>query len=384
VTEELEIVEHGQRRRVAFDGDRLEIGDGDGAIRVVRIRGGVRVEPARPGATLSVDGEELFCKDLRTGERADVDGMQLRWLGGGEVAAAAPTPAPREPGGSALARKARLRAKSSSSLVPALAIAAVVVAVGFLVLNRLSDSTWPQTPQHYVDLARAQLENHRPERALASLAFALREATGETREAALALERDIKRRMVEQSRAQEAIAAREEAQSLLAFERRYLATPSRPAARECVRLCDAWLADYRELCGWHPDAKDLLPNIEQLRDRHAATAAPGTPDEAEDVVFAAEALLRFRWRQYRAAMERLDAFLATHPGDALVTATRARLVEEGGDWFRQCLRDVDTMLARKDVSGARRALHNLEHFSLLPAWQQSFDAKQRQVEAAGG
>lgn len=380
MTDELEIVEGDERRRVPFVGDRLEIGEGAGAVRVVRIRGGVRVEPALPGATLEVDGEQLFCKDLRRGERAVVDGMTLRWLGVGE-AVAPPRPAEGAPP-SALAEKARRRTQTRSSLAPALAVAAVVVAVGYLAFERLSRSTWPQTPQHYVDLARAQLENHRPERALDSLAFALKEASGDTRAEALELERDIKRMLVERSRGQDVIAARDELRSLQSFEQRYLAPPQRPAARELVRLCDRWLDDYRELCGWHPDADGLLPAVEALRARHEAAAAVATPDEAADVVFAAEALLRFRWRQYRAAIARLDAYAQQHPGDASVAAARARLIADGGPWLEARLRDVDALLSRNDAAGARRAMHNLEQFSVLPEWQQAFDRKRAEVDAA--
>jgi hypothetical protein len=367
--------------------------------RFVRTDGGVRVEPVRPGATVAINGEELFCKELVPGDVIAVAGVQLRWLPGEQVpapvpagvvparAAAAPAARAAEPrGGSPGARAggaraprsrageerapARSRTRRKSAWLPVTALFAAVVLAALLAYRFFSNSTWPRGPQHYVDLARAQLQNHRPEDALRTLALALNDATGATREQALRLDAEIRRLMVELAEAPKIDVARQEQELLAGYAARYLRDGAqRPAARDFVRQCDAWLQKHREVCARVPDGQLLLRQIEQQRAQYAALAALGEPDTATDVTFAARARLRFQWRDYRGALALLDAFLAANPGDAAVRAEREAIVTEGEQWFTSRLRSVDNLLARGDTYNAEKDLAQLERWSVLPAWQ---------------
>ena len=50
----------------------------------------MRVEPARPGALVQVNGEALFCKDLVHGDEITLGSHRLRWLLDATSVAAAP------------------------------------------------------------------------------------------------------------------------------------------------------------------------------------------------------------------------------------------------------------------------------------------------------
>lgn len=390
--------------------------------RFVRTATVVRIEPMRPGGTVEVNGQALFCKDLRAGDVIDVAGVQLRWLPEAPVASsgaaagpqvgAAPRAAPRaplraeargDPAGTAdtagaPARvpgattraaagkpRARLRprARRTPVWVPVLSLSALVCVAALLGIRHFQGSTWPNSPQHYVDLARAQFGNHDPERALVTLGFALREATGATRTEALQLEADIRRVLLETAERPKIAIARHEHDLLLEFSERYLRDGGeRPAVRELVRACDQWLQRHREVCALVTEGGPLLRTIEQLRARHVAAAALSEPDTAADVIFAARARLRFQWRDYRGAMARLDAFLAAHPADSDVVAERAKLFAEGERWLQGKLRSIDGLLDRGDTDNAERDLAQLERWSALPEWAAAVAERKQRLAAA--
>ena len=393
-------------------------------LRLVRTERGFRVEPVRPGSTVRVSGDDLFCKDLRPGDVIELGGNRLRWLaaGGATTArspAAAPAPAPAvvpesAPATAAAAAaatsapvaptapattgarpvrsakqspapksRARLRApRRRSSWLPMLAVFASVLLLGVLAYGHFRGSTWPASPKHYVDLARAQFGNNQPQRALDTLAFALREATGAVREEALQLEADIRRVQLETAVLPKVLVARQEHDLLLGFVGRYLRERvERPAAREFVRGCDQWLARHREVCSRSDDGRPLLTAIEGERSRYVAVAALETPDTAADVLFAAESRLRFQWRDYRGAIAKLEAFLRANAEAAEVVAARARMVKEGEQWVLGKLRIVDQLLARGDRDNAERDLEQLERWSVLPEWLPLLAERQQRLRA---
>jgi hypothetical protein len=384
VSEHLEITAaDGSVRRVAMVGDTMTLGSGAAAdvqcggpgvdaqhLRFVRTTRGVRVEPCRAGGLVAVNGEPLFCKDLAAGDVIALGDLELRWL-------AARAPAPRPPSGRTGAgtgarAKAGATRRPRAGRAPAWLVVGVLVGVallgGALLLRTLARSSWPHTPQHYVDLAREQVGNGQPQRALDTLEFALRDATGPTLAQAQALQADIRRLLVERAGMPQIQAARQEHDLLAAFAARYLgAAVERPAARELVRLCDEWTRRHADACRGRTDGEPLLRAVEQLRAQHATAAALGEPDTAADVIFAARSRLRFQWRDYRGAIARLDAFLAVG-ADAEVAAERARMLVDGEQWLQGKLRQVDLLLARGDRANAALDLQQLERWSALPEW----------------
>lgn len=400
--------ERGESKVVPVDGARTWLGSAAEAdVRIsapglaprhlcfVRTDFGYRVEPAVPGATVDVNGEALFCKDLASGDLITVAGLRLRWLAE-PVAAAAPLPVPaaRREGRAAARRTSAgrhgaagrpgrpVRHHRAAGWMPAAALFTFVLVAALVVLRAFSGSTWPKSPQHYVDLARAQFGNRQPQRALDTLAFALREATGATREEALALEADIRRLQLESAELPKVVAARQEQDLLLSFEGRHLRSgASRAAARELARLCDEWRQKHAEVCGRHADGQALLQAVDNLRARHVAVAALTEPDTEDDVLFAARSRLEYRWRDYRGAMARLDGFLRVHPDSAAVRKEREQMLADGEAWLLGKLRFVDGLLDRGDSYNASSDLAQLERWSTLPEWQPLVQARRVRLDA---
>lgn len=388
MSERIEITDARGTRIVPVDGDLLVLGSGEGCdvrlaqpglqgrhLRFVRTDRGYRVEPVRAGATVAVNGEDLFCKDLEPGDRIELAGLQLRWQADAvvrEAAASSRTGRERERDRDRVrqsARPARARSGGVAKWLPVAAVFALVLLAASALLRTWSRSTGPHSPQDYVDLARAQLGSD-PQRALDTLAFALRTATGPVRDEALALERDIVAIQFEIAESPRISTARAEHDLLLSFQGRYLQDGSpRPAARELVRLCDTWLQRHEELCARHGDGLPLLRAVQELRSRYVAPAALGEPDTEADVMFAARSRLRFQWRDYRAALQMLDAWLAAHPAAAAVARERETMLVEGEEWLRGKLRIVDLLLDRGDTDNAARDLAWLEKRCALPPWQ---------------
>lgn len=407
MTDRLEITDvgRGTRRIVEVVGDRCVLGmqgtelqlDGSLAaplLSFVRTDRGYRVEPGRPGGTVTVNGEALFCKDLVVGDVVETDGARLRWLGDGAAARASapmvrPAPqgraVPRGPAAAAqpiAAGKGRSRRRRQRQWGPIAAIFGLVVLGIVLVLVSLSRSDWPRTPQHYVDLARSQAASNRREQALATLDFALQDATGATRAAALQLQAEIRQAMAESADAPAVQSARQELDRLHEFERRYLQpSPTRPPARELMRALELWSQRHELVCRRHPDGGQHLQAVAQLRQRYAGLAALDTPDEPADVVFAASARLRFVWRDYRGALALLDGYLQRHPDDPVVSRERERLLRDGEAWLLDRLQRIDRLLESGDRDRAAQDLAELERHSVVPAWAPLVQGTRQRIDA---
>lgn len=395
VSELIEIKDAGgEARRVAMTGDVMTFGSSAEAsvrctgagieplhVRLVRAGDHVRVEPVRHGATVDVNGEPLFCKDLEPGDEIEFGGCMLRWIvkrgatpaaGRHAPAPRAPvrTPAPRAKAPAAPAPRTRTaRSRGTPAWMMVSGVVVLVLAGIVLALQAFAKSSWPHTPQDYVDLAREQLANSQPQRALDTLDVALAHAEGGTRDQALKLQADIRRLLVERTEVPKVQTARREQELLASYEARYLqGAAERPAAREFVRLCDAWLAQHGDLCRRIAEGNSLVQFVEQVRTRYVTAAALGEPDTAADVIFAAQSKLRFQWRDYRSAVARLDAFLAQHADEA-VQAERARMIADGEQWLQGKLKFLDQLIARGDRDNAERDLQQIEQWSMLPEWE---------------
>lgn len=387
----------GERRIVPVHGAEVLFGSGADAhirvaangiearhLRFVRTKQGVRVEAVRAGASVAVNGQALFCKDLQRDDVIVVGPVELRWLPAEEPP---PAPAPQRSKVARGAAKSRgsaggrggSREESVSSRRPrrsgaphaliAVGILLVSVIALFVVIRVFADRPLHGDPQNYVDLAREQLQNQQPQRALDTLSVALRDATGETKAEAQRLDAEIRRMLVDTAAASKVVAARQEQELLQNYVTTYLsAKGERSAARELIRLCDDWLARNRDACSRHSDGQSLVRTVEDLRGRFVTVAAIAEPDTAADATFAARTRLRFQWRDYRGAVARLDAFLAANPGSEEARAERAKVVAEGQEWVTKKLRGIDSLLSRGDTANAEKDLASLERWSVLPEW----------------
>lgn len=409
---ELEIVAaDGARKLVVVAHKPYVIDELD--VRVVPLDHSVRVEPLLEGDLLHLDGEDLLCKELSAGEFVVIQDVRLRWLGSKPLPAgtrartvaalakkpvrASATKPPAAPsksttnwrtsahrdypsvGARGSARRTRgpdepregqrIRRKSKTNWLPELAITAAILVIAMFVVQRLSDSTWPHSPAHFVELAQAQYDNNHSERALETLAFALRDATGETRAQAVELEKMIRRMMLENASALQVSDARYQLELIKSFVARYLKSIERPAARECIRLCDEWLGLHRTVCADHSRGQPLLTQVEGIRGRFVTAAAPGSPETAADVIFAARSRMRFQWRDYKGAFATLDAFLSRNADNEEVKAERKQLLVDGDEWLQKQLRRLDRQLQRGDLSNAEHDLDKMEKYVVIPEWQ---------------
>lgn len=398
---EIKNTSDGRPRVVAVEGQLVTVGSAVDAgivvaglqpaeLRLCRTDRGYRAEPARPGATITVNGEALYAKDLAKGDVVDLGPVQLCWLPEAKAPAAAP---PRAPTRSASPRQ-RSRAQSRSTPprqppprrrqgmpLPALFGIVFSIVLGMALLLRSTDWPWPKTPQHYVDLARAQYGNGLFQEALGTLDFALGEATGPVREQALALQARIRNGLAAAADAPMLQAARRDLDLLHSFVARYLQSDpdQRPAARELLHLCRDWQQQYAALSARSKDAASMASEVEALQQRYRAVAHPDEPDAAADVLFAAQAHLRFMVREYQDAMRLLDGWLAAHPDDAEVRAARDDMLQSGREWFDKRLALVDQLISLGRTDEAQRELQALEQTALLPPWQPAFDQRRQRL-----
>ncbi len=274
------------------------------------------------------------------------------------------------------------RAVWASTLV---AVAAVLL---ILVVELLSSVDATRSPADLVGLAETQLAQGQSARALDTLEIAGRNASDPALKARIL---DLRTRIETSLRRQadqDAIdRARVALQALLDFERVVVRRePTRRAvAREFVRNADAFLAAYGEVLGRHDDLRGEPGRVKELRDRHAPAAELDRPDDADDVLFAVDRMLRPTARPYRSAVARLDAYLATAPEGPETTRVRQhrdRLVTEGRTWFDGRIAEIDRLRKLGQFDEARRLLDQLKERSALDDWRPSLDAVASRVEAA--
>jgi len=363
------------------------------AIQVVALDDSARIEPLRSGDSIEIDGEDYVSKELSTGEFVVIGGWRLRWLGGGNAlgdAAASGAGRSAERGQPASVvpsvdvsatgrRSEQLRRKGG---VPASAVTAGILVVVIFLVIEFNDSTLPDSPAYYLELAQAQYKNGDSDRALELLTQALEGATGEVRDQALSLQVLIERVAREQAVVMQLSEARYEMGLIKSFEKRYLGGSARPVAREGVRLCDDWLRRHREMCLGHSDGKTLLDEVVGIRSRYEADAELESSDTAADVIFAARSRLRFQWRDYKGAFGLLDAFLAANADDQEVEAERGRMLAEGEEWLQEQLRRLDLLMAGGNRSNAERDLRQIDRWVLIPEWEALIEERRRKVTPA--
>ncbi len=77
-------------------------------------------------------------------------------------------------------------------------------------------------------------------------------------------------------------------------------------------------------------------------------------------------------REYKSAIARLDAFLATHPGDEVATSERAAILAEGKEWIEKQQKRIAQHVDRGEWDRARDELAKIDRYSLLPEWEPAF------------
>ena len=357
--------------------ESLPVGDARQAeLRIVPTRSGLRLEPVRPGAMVEVSGQQLFCKDLVDGDTFRVGGQRIVFRAEAKVAAAtAATPgAGRAPGHAARAlsaatsRERSSRERSSKPLLISLVSLSIVGAI--VVLRWFDASRRGPDPRNLLARAEEQFEGGQYALARETIDEAVRLGDVAIRSQGSRLRDridEVEKRVAE---AALALAARQAEESLASFEDRYARQGlERPAARELLRMCDAWLAEHEARIGGSVDGKPLVASVRARRERAVAKADASSPESAADAIFAARAHLRFVVREYKAAVARIDAFCASHPDAADAAAEAVAIRQEGKAWLEKQVARMSQSVDRGDVERAREEFAQIERHALLPEWE---------------
>ena len=368
---------------LAARGNGVELGAvdlADAEVRIVRTRKGLRLEPVRAGALVSVSGQDLFCKDLAHGDWFSVGGRRVSFVAdaAATVARAQAVPQSRRSAASPDIERAQspqrvARAPSRTSPVLVGSLVSLALLCAFVALRFFESATSDRDPKELLTFATIQLENGQYARARATIEDAMKDGDLDIRRQGEALRARIDAVEREASFAVVLQSAREEDEALRSFVDRY-ARPSleRPAARELMSMCDAWLAKHEAQLARNASGDSLLRSVRALRETAAAKAQLDQPESAQDVAFAARARLRFMVREYKAAIARLDAFLATHPGDDVATTERAAILAEGKEWIEKQQKRIAQHADRGEWDRARDELAKIDRYSLLPEWEPAF------------
>ncbi len=363
----------------AADGGVEVVGAGDsrvGELRIVPTRAGMRLEPVRPGAMVEVSGQRLFCKDLVDRDTFCVGSCKVAFRSESQPALAAAAPgrsshhAPRAHAAAA-SRERSARERSSKPLLVSLVSLSIVSAI--VVLRWLDSATSRRDPAELLTFARIQFESGQYDRARATLDEAVR-----TGDLDIRAEADRVRARLDAVE-REAIAslsvsrARQAEEALPSFEDRYARQGlMRPAARELLRMCDAWLAEHEARISGSTDGRALVASVRTRRDNAAAKAELNSPENAADAIFAARARLRYVVREYTAAVARIDAFVASHPDAADAVKEAAAIRQEGKAWIETQAARISKVIDQGEAARARGEFAQIELYALLTEWEPIF------------
>lgn len=413
------------------DDDRLRIkapGITPCMLRFVRGEVGFRVESVESAATFRLNGVDVAKRELRHGDRIECGSVTIAYREEGK-----PWPVDPEPvrGGLDLkigaipttgrvAPAAPRRSRSKAGAPPRAASGRrgkrevtpereretrkplrrrtqrpwllwnllLVVGVLAFVLIRTFGTPGTNPAGDLVDLAESQHRNLDHARALATLDAAEEKSPDAPLQARIrALRTKIQaeiQRLTDLPAIRAAVASGREIERFV--EIHLAAGPSRPAARELIRLADAWRAEYGRTADRSEDVAASARSIDALRARSVAAAQLTEPDSATDVLFSAERLLRFERRRYVEAFGILEAWLAANPDSAPDRETvRARLDQmpaEGVPWFAARRAAIERMVDRKEFERAITELRAYVAGELVPAdWLGDTADRLRQLEA---
>lgn len=363
-----------------------------GTLRIVPTRAGFRLEPMRAGAMVEVDGQELFCKDLADGDAFAVEGRRVVFRSDVAQAARATAATAQEgrrapsmpPSRGEVVARTRERSQRERTSKPLLAsFVSLALVVGFVALRWLDAATSGHDPEELIVFATLDFERGQYASARQRIEEAVRDGDLEVRAKATSL----RARIDAVEKQAEAVAlvqrAREAAESLRSFEDRYARNGlERPAARELVRMCDAWSVEHAQRVLAADGGASLVAAVKAQRDRAEAKAELAQPETAADAAFAARARLRFVVREYKAAVERIDAFVAAHPDDALARSEADAIRAEGKAWIEKQVARLLQQLDRGEVDRVREEAQQIERFAVLSEWQTTFAPVRDRIAAA--
>jgi tetratricopeptide (TPR) repeat protein len=265
----------------------------------------------------------------------------------------------------------------------------VVAVVGFVLMRSMISGKIERDARDLLTLAHSQYRSGDASAALATLGLALeRDPDGETRSRIAALRKQIEDAAKLAADAPLVAAAERDHREIERFLEINLAVdPSRAAAREFLRLCDAWLTNHARIADRNADVDRWRSGVKEARRRFEALAAMDTPDTAADVLFVASRCLRFEVRDYRRAIVALESWLQSADADSdganAVRTELQSLREKGPSWLAEHRAKIERMVDRGETQRAIMELKRLLDGPRVPAeWLGDAASRLSQLEAS--
>lgn len=347
--------------------DALTLGGGDDAdirirgvglsdvhLRLVRDGDAFVLECVGDGAAFRFDGAEHRKVRLEHGDKVELDHTQLTFF--------CDVPPPPRPRRETVQRVRAARARRSGMPAWALASCVIVslVAVGAYLVAE-SGGGGAASGESYLELARQQWERKDAGAALASLELARDRSAPSDWPAIDALE--VRIRATLQERVDRVVVqnGRTDVRSMRNVEQRYLIPDPnhRAAARELMRQIDSWERMYGADAGRIDALGQARAEVRELAGRYREVAAMHESDTAQDVLFAARWRMRLKPKRLLEAVEMIEAWLAKNGDHAEVRACRDECIRESEKRVEAVLRGVRTLVARRDLHGARSQLEQV-------------------------
>ena len=388
------------------DVDRLRIAGVRGSVlRFLRGELGYRVEVLPPTRSLRLNSVDVQKRELRHGDRIEIGGVIIAFREAGKPWPVEPEPVrtgldlkigaiptgakrttvPSSPRANTAPKAARTAERDESAArkeraplrrrktQPWLLWNALLVGgvLALILIRSLGSRGMQPNVQDLVSLAESQFSRAEYTAALQTLGSAEEKAP----DAALRTRIGELRRKIEiaVARAADLPAARAAEADHREIQRfvdvNLGAGASRPAARELLRLTEAWSGRHGALAARHQEVDALRREVEAWRERFFSLAAPGEADRAEDVLFVADRCMRFERRRYSEAIAALDGYVNAHkgePGTEAVARKLSFLREDGVRWLADHRAAIERMVQRGETARACGELRALLGGDLVP------------------
>ncbi|MGE0142199.1 MAG: hypothetical protein AB7I19_10095 [Planctomycetota bacterium] len=392
-------------RRELRHGDRIEVGGVTIAYREADKPWPVEPEPIGDGLDLRIDPIPAKGKGTPARQTAPPAGKPPASVAplGGRAQQAAPIRASAPVGkgrgraertdrtdddrGDRGGRRDRRRSSGSPWLLWNLVL--VVAVVAFVLIRSMSSGKIERDARDLLNLAHSQYRSGDGSAALATLGLALeRDPDGETRSKIAALRKQIEDAAKLAADAPLVAAAERDHREIERFlEINLAADPTRPAAREFLRLCDVWLTTHARIADRNADLDRWRSGVKESRRRFEALAAMDTPDTADDVLFVASRCMRFEVRDYRRAIVALESWLSgadeNSDGAKAVRTELQSLREKGPGWLAEHRAKIERMVDRGETQRAIMELKRLLDGPRVPAeWLGDAASRLSQLEAS--
>jgi hypothetical protein len=165
------------------------------------------------------------------------------------------------------------------------------------------------------------------------------------------------------------------------------ASRERPATREIARLCKTWLDRFRDVAKKYPDTAVMALEVQTLFDSVAPAAMLSLPDDAGDVLFAAERKLTVAAPNYAEILKSIKDYMDSHTKDAKIDELRKRhaAIETAAQAaFDRCEAEARQLAASGRIDEANKKADAMRNAIVNPAMALRARSVEREIDRAAG